>query len=200
MRVSRLSAFPALLVTSSALTGCTMMGYPSPVVPPPPTGSVSASAPADPTAEAYGDPAPDRGDLPREPLSRYGNPDSYEVDGRTYRPLSSGEGFVQEGLASWYGDEFAGRRTSSGEPFDPDLLTGAHRTIPLPSWVEVENLENGRRIVVRVNDRGPFADPDRRIIDLSEAAARELRMIGSGIARVRIRVLVSPERPADGGG
>jgi rare lipoprotein A len=188
--MSRLSAWTGSLVVSAALAGCTMVGFPSPVIPGP-TGPVEES-PSATGADVYGDPSPDAEALPREPLSPSGNPDSYEVDGHTYHVLADAEGYTQEGLASWYGEEFAGRRTSSGEPFDPDRLTAAHRTIPLPSWVEVENLDNGRRVVVRVNDRGPFADPDRRIIDLSEAAARELGMIGAGVARVRIEVLVTP--------
>jgi rare lipoprotein A len=182
---------------SLAIAGCTVVGYPSPIVPAPPAGTPEGDPEPEPV-EAYGDPGVDPTELPREPLSRYGNPESYEVNGRTYRPLRSGNGHVEEGLASWYGEEFAGRPTSSGETFDPDLLTAAHRTLPLPSWVEVENLDNGRRVVVRVNDRGPFADPDRRILDLSEAAARRIGMVGAGIARVRIRVLASPERSEGG--
>lgn len=134
----------------------------------------------------------DVGSLVPEPLAERGNPESYEVFGRTYRPLRVGNGYEEEGLASWYGDDFAGRPTSSGEPFDPDLLTAAHRTIPIPSWVEVTSLETGRRVVVRVNDRGPFADPERRIIDLSEEAARRLGILEAGVARVRLRVLVAP--------
>ena len=197
MRSLRLSVYGNALVASVALAGCTMVGYPSPVIPPAPAGS-SPSASGATSAEPSGVARVDPGELPREPLSRYGNPESYEVDGRTYRTLRSGEGYEEEGLASWYGDEFAGRRTSSGEPFDPDLLTAAHRTLPLPSWVEVENLDNGRTVIVRVNDRGPFADPERRIIDLSEAAARELAMIGAGVAPVRIRVLVSPGAASPG--
>ena len=103
------------------------------------------------------------------------------------------------GYASWYGEEFEGRPTSSGEIFDPELLTAAHRSLPLPTWVEVTNLENQRRVVLRVNDRGPFADTERRIIDVSEAAARRLGLIGVGVARVRVRAL-RPEELTRGGG
>lgn len=122
-----------------------------------------------------------------EPLARYGNMAQYEAMGRTYRTLSTSAGYQDEGMASWYGEEFHGRRTSSGEPYDMYAMTAAHPTLPLPSYVEVVNLDNGRRVVVRVNDRGPFhAD---RIIDVSYAAAHRLGMIGRGTARVRIRAL-----------
>lgn len=122
-----------------------------------------------------------------EPLSRYGNMAQYEAMGRTYRTLRTAEGYQAEGVASWYGEEFHGRRTSSGEPYDMYAMTAAHPTLPLPSYVEVVNLENGRRVVVRVNDRGPFHA--ERIIDVSYAAAHRLGMLGRGTARVRIRAL-----------
>jgi rare lipoprotein A len=91
------------------------------------------------------------------------------------------------GFASWYGARHAGRRTASGERFDPDALTAAHRTLPFGSRVRVTNLDNGRSVVVRINDRGPFADG--RILDLSEAAARAIGMTASGVARVRLELL-----------
>lgn len=94
-------------------------------------------------------------------------------------------GAFTEGRASWYGDEFAGRPTASGERFDPEALTAAHRTMRLPGWLEVSAPATGRMLVVRVNDRGPFADD--RLIDLSQGAARELGLSGDGEARVRIR-------------
>ena len=123
----------------------------------------------------------------REPRSRYGNPSRYTVAGRTYRVMKDSRGFVEEGIASWYGRKFHGRRTSSGEPYDMYAMTAAHKTLPLPTYVEVVNLDNGRRAIVRVNDRGPFkAD---RIIDLSYAAASRLGITGTGTARVRIRAL-----------
>lgn len=122
-----------------------------------------------------------------EPRSRYGNPDSYEVRGVTYHVLDSSEGYEAEGMASWYGEAFQGRRTSSGEPYDMYAMTAAHRTLPIPTYVEVTNLENGRTAVVRINDRGPFHDG--RIIDLSYAAARKLGVVGPGTARVRVRAL-----------
>jgi rare lipoprotein A len=122
-----------------------------------------------------------------EPLARYGNMAQYEAMGRTYRTLTTSVGYQAEGMASWYGEEFHGRRTSSGEPYDMYAMTAAHPTLPLPTYVEVVNVDNGRRVVVRVNDRGPFhAD---RIIDVSYAAAHRLGMLDRGTARVRIRAL-----------
>ena len=93
----------------------------------------------------------------------------------------------QEGIASYYGDAFQGRPTASGETFDKNLLTAAHRTLPLGTRARVTNLENGKSVEVRVNDRGPFAKA--RVIDLSEAAARKIGMIENGTARVRIEIL-----------
>ena len=94
---------------------------------------------------------------------------------------------TQDGTASYYGAAFAGRRTASGERFDPGAFTAAHRELPFGSRIRVTNLENGRSVVVRVNDRGPYADG--RIVDLSEAAARELGMLHSGVARVHLELL-----------
>ena len=126
--------------------------------------------------------------VPRyEPRSPYGNPPEYEVFGQRYRTLTSGEGFEERGLASWYGTKFHGRRTSSGEPYDMYAMTAAHKHLPLPSYVEVTNLDNGRSAVVRVNDRGPFVAG--RVIDLSYAAAHRLGVAESGLAPVHIRVV-----------
>ncbi len=107
---------------------------------------------------------------------------------RTYE-----EGDTQSGLASWYGEPFHGRKTSSGETFDMYEHTAAHRTLPFGTVLRVTNLENGREVTVRVNDRGPFVRG--RIVDLSYAAAKELRMMGSGVAKVEIEV-VSMEQVA----
>ena len=96
---------------------------------------------------------------------------AYQVRGRWYRPAEQ-PGYDETGLASWYGDQFNGRPTATGERFDMHALTAAHKTLPLPGLVEVTNLANGRRVVVRVNDRGPFVD--NRIIDLSRGAAEAL--------------------------
>ncbi len=94
---------------------------------------------------------------------------------------------VEEGMASWYGPNFAGRRTANGETFDPSQLTAAHRTLPFGTLVKVTNLNNSHSVIVRINDRGPFKD--NRVIDLSRAAAESIRMIGSGIAPVRVEIL-----------
>jgi len=126
--------------------------------------------------------------VPRaEAPSRYGNPPSYVVNGKRYYTLKSSRGFVQRGIASWYGSKFHGRRTSSGEPYDMYRMTAAHKTLPLPSYVEVTNLANGRRTVVRVNDRGPFHD--NRVIDLSYAAAKKLGIVAKGTGLVEIRTV-----------
>ncbi len=125
----------------------------------------------------------------KESPSRSGNMVEYEQSGRTYRVLESSQGYDERGLASWYGERFHGRPTSSGEPFDMNAFSAAHRTLPLPAWVRVTNLANGRSMVLRVNDRGPFSDPDRRIIDLSYAAAVRLGMVETGTAPVRVEAV-----------
>ena len=125
-----------------------------------------------------------------EPRARYGNNSPYEVFGKKYYVLDSGRGYVQRGIASWYGSKFHGRRTSSGEPYDMHLATAAHKTLPLPSYAEVTNLDNGRKVIVKINDRGPFKDG--RLIDLSYGAALRLGMIGTGTAPVEVRVIESP--------
>lgn len=126
--------------------------------------------------------------IPRdEPRSRYGNPDTYEVFGRTYRVSASADGYRERGKASWYGGKFHQRLTSSREPFDMYQLTAAHRSLPLPTYVRVTHLGNGRSVIVRVNDRGPFNE--RRIIDLSYAAAVRLDMVDEGEADVEVVAL-----------
>lgn len=126
--------------------------------------------------------------VPRvEPKSRYGNMKYYEVLGKRYEVMDSGKGFVQRGIASWYGEKFHGRKTSSGEIYDMYAMTAAHKTLPLPTYLEVKNLENGRKIVVRVNDRGPFHE--NRIVDLSYTAAIKLDIVRAGTGLVEIRVI-----------
>lgn len=122
-----------------------------------------------------------------EPLSRYGNPPTYKVRGKTYSVMKSANGFTEEGIASWYGTKFHGRKTSSGEPYNMYAMTAAHKTLPLPTYVEVTHKNNGRKIIVKVNDRGPFHEG--RIIDLSYAAARKLGVSGTGTGPVSIRVI-----------
>ena len=126
--------------------------------------------------------------VPRyEPRSRNGNPPFYDVMGKRYFVLSSSVGYVERGVASWYGPGFHKVRTSTGEPYDMYAMTAAHKTLPLPAYVRVTNLQNGRSIVVRVNDRGPFVG--NRIIDLSYTAAAKLDMLRNGTAMVEVRSL-----------
>lgn len=127
-----------------------------------------------------------------EPKSRYGNPVSYEQSGKRYRVLNSAKGYKEEGIASWYGTKFHGRRTSSGETYDMFKMTAAHKTLPLPTYAKVTNLENGRQIIVKINDRGPFAPG--RIIDLSYAAAHKLAMTKKGIAKVKVEAIIVPPK------
>ncbi len=112
---------------------------------------------------------------------------AYTVLGKTYRPLLSAAGFREEGIASWYGRDFHGKKTANGEIYNMYAMTAAHKILPLGTVVRVKHLGNGRSIVVRVNDRGPFVSG--RIIDLSYTAAKKLGMIGSGTARVRVEAL-----------
>jgi rare lipoprotein A len=116
-----------------------------------------------------------------------GNPSSYEVFGKRYKVRASSDGYHESGIASWYGRPFHGRPTSSGEVYDMDEMTAAHTSLPLPTWVEVTNLSNGKRVVVKVNDRGPFVA--NRVIDLSYGAAKALDIVRTGTARVEIRAL-----------
>jgi rare lipoprotein A len=122
-----------------------------------------------------------------EPMSRYGNPGAYKVDGRTYEVMTSSSGYRARGLASWYGTKFHSRRTSSGEDYDMYALTAAHKTLPLPTYVRVKNLSNGRQAIVKVNDRGPFHNG--RVIDLSYGAAAKLGLLPKGTAPVEIEAL-----------
>lgn len=171
MSRSRVAAAALALL---ALAGCAR----EPLRPAPPPVSV----PAVPS------PTPAESGVPREePRSAYGNPPFYEVGGRRYVVLGSAAGYVEQGVASWYGPDFHGGRTATGETYDMNAMTGAHPTLPLPTWVRVTNLENGRSVVVRLNDRGPFARD--RIIDLSRAAAQALDMVRAGTARVEVRSL-----------
>lgn len=191
----------AALVATPFLGGCTLVGYPAgdpgegpvPVrgADPVPSGAPdyrTDGPPRDPVADG-GTAAP--ADLPATMRSDAGR--TYEVFGVTYRVLDSAHGFVERGVASWYGQAFHGRPTASGETYDMHRLSAAHRTLPLHTWVEVTNLDNGRRLVVRVNDRGPFANTHERVIDLSWAAARELGVVGPGTAPVEIRALAADE-------
>ena len=142
--------------------------------------------------------APDVSQIPdaiprEEPRSASGNPPFYVVAGHRYVVLPSASGYVERGVASWYGTEFHGLRTSTGESYDMFAMTAAHKTLPLPCYARVTNLSNGRNVVVRINDRGPFVA--NRIIDLSYSAANRLDMIRNGTAFVQVEVL-SPSAPS----
>jgi len=149
-------------------------------------GHVKDSAPANYSKQW--DEIPDAVPVSVKP-SKYGNPHSYEVFGKTYYVKDYAEGFQQKGIASWYGNKFHGERTSSGEEYDMYAMTAAHKTLPIPVFVEVTNHDNGRKAVVKVNDRGPFHEG--RIIDLSYAAATKLGVAKTGTANVSIRVVTT---------
>jgi rare lipoprotein A len=126
--------------------------------------------------------------VPRpESRAAYGNKSVYEVWGKTYTVMDSAEGYRKTGTASWYGSKFHGRRTSSGEPYDMYKATAAHRNLPLPTYAEVTNLDNGRKVIVKINDRGPFHS--ERIIDLSYAAAVKIGIADQGTGRVEVRAI-----------
>lgn len=172
---------PALLLCL-VLAGCAA----PPVRVPEPVDGAPEHAPAD--LASLPDPVPRK-----EPRSARGNPPSYTVLGRTYRVMGSADGYLATGIASWYGRKFHGRPTSSGEAFDMFQLTAAHRNLPLPTYVKVTNLHNGRTAIVRVNDRGPFHGD--RLIDVSYAAAVKLGFDKQGTARVRVEA-ADTEDPA----
>jgi len=149
----------------------------TPPVPPPPAADV-----------------PDA--VPRvEPRSSHGNPPFYDVNGQRYTILASADNFVERGVASWYGPDFHGHNTSSGEVYDMYAMTAAHRTLPIPCYARVTNLSNGRSVVVRINDRGPFVA--NRIIDLSYSAASRLDIVRTGTAFVELRTISAGEATAE---
>jgi rare lipoprotein A len=147
-----------------------------------------APAPAVPAPTSPGDIASIPDAVPRvEPLSTKGNPAFYDVMGQRYYVMNSASGYIERGVASWYGPGFHKEFTSNGEPYDMYGMTAAHKTLPLPTYVQVTNLTNGKSVVVRVNDRGPFKTG--RIIDLSYTAASKLDMVRAGTALVEVRAL-----------
>jgi rare lipoprotein A len=177
-----------LLLLAALLAGC---------VSPPAVDSAQRPPPREPEDGPPPTEPPDLVNLPDpiprvEPRSARGNPPSYTVFGQTYRVMDSAAGYYATGMASWYGSKFHGRLTSSGEPYDMFQLTAAHRSLPIPTYVRVTNLDNGRASIVRVNDRGPFHSD--RIIDLSYAAAVKLGFADRGTARVRVEVLERTSR------
>ncbi len=168
-----------VILVLSTLSGCTLVG-------------VGARSPPLTSADGINfDEIPDA--IPQaEFKSRSGNPETYVIEGVTYRVMDTSDGYREEGIASWYGGYFHGRRTSSGDVYDMYLMTAAHKSLPLPTYVRVTNLENGSSVVLRVNDRGPFVED--RIIDLSYTAATKLGMAQQGTARVEVVALDPPAR------
>ena len=124
-----------------------------------------------------------------EPRSRGGNKSPYTVFDKTYTVLDSAVGYKEAGLASWYGKKFHGRKTSNGERYNMYAVSAAHKSLPIPTFVKVTNQENGKTLIVRVNDRGPFHEG--RIIDLSYAAALKLGVVEHGTARVVVEALTA---------
>jgi rare lipoprotein A len=186
VNAGRALAAPLGLIIAVALAACSSTprepAVPAPIPTPPPVPAGPPPAP---------DGVPDA--VPRiEPRARSGNPPFYDVFGKRYYVLSSSVGYWERGVASWYGPGFHKVRTSTGEPYDMYGMTAAHRTLPLPAYVRVTNLQNGRSVVVRVNDRGPFVG--NRIIDLSYTAAAKLDMLRNGTAMVEIRT-IDPTAP-----
>ncbi len=164
------------------LAACATPHRPPPAPTPTPT----------PPANVTGMPEP----VPRaEPRSASGNPPFYEVAGHRYIVLASAAGYRERGVASWYGPDFHGLKTATGERYDMFAMTAAHKTLPIPCYARVTNLSNGRSVLVRINDRGPFVA--NRIIDLSYTAASRLDMIRNGTAFVDVEV-ISPASPSSG--
>ncbi len=164
-----------------ALTGCSIASRkpaapaPSEAVPPPPANPES-------TADA----------VPRrEPRSAHGNPPFYSVLGKRYVVMATADGYLERGVASWYGPTFHGESTSNGEKYNMYAMSAAHKTLPLPTYARVTNLKNGRSIVVRINDRGPFVA--NRLIDLSYSAAVKLDMLKEGTTLVEVKALTVQE-------
>jgi rare lipoprotein A len=180
------SAVRALVIVSAGLLlgACGSREVQKPEQPPEP---VPQPAPTD--AAAIPDAVPRR-----EPRSPFGNPVFYQVLGARYYVLADSQGYRERGVASWYGPGFHQGRTSSGETYDMNKMTAAHKTLPLPCFAQVTNLKNGKSVVVRINDRGPFVA--NRLIDLSYAAASKLDMLREGTTLVEVRTLEAPDTPA----
>ncbi|MGC3982492.1 MAG: septal ring lytic transglycosylase RlpA family protein [Steroidobacteraceae bacterium] len=183
------------LVCSLLLGGCFTTTPPPQTIPAPP--SPTPTTPTTPTPSTTKSLAellamPDA--VPRiEQLSKRGNPAFYEVLGKRYFVMSSAAGYVERGVASWYGPGFHEEFTSNGEPYDMYGMTAAHKTLPLPSFVQVTNLANGKSVVLRVNDRGPFKEG--RIINLSYTAAAKLDTLRAGTALVEVRAITPGQGP-----
>lgn len=172
----------ALVACALALAGCSITAHRPATPPAAPGPAPAASVPAPPADIGAADAVPRP-----EPRSAHGNPAFYDVFGQRYYVLPSAEGYLERGVASWYGPTFHGGNTSSGELYDMYGMSAAHKTLPLPTYARVTNLKNGKSVIVRINDRGPFVA--NRLIDLSYTAAAKLDMIQGGTTLVEVRAL-----------
>lgn len=183
------SRFSGILLLSAWLSACSWVAGPG--ITPTAQGKDSA-----PKRQIHPDSIADA--VPRrDVITASGNTSPYMVFGKQYELLTDYRGYREQGIASWYGTKFHGRLTSNGEVYDLYQMTAAHKTLPIPVYVRVTNLENGRSTVVRVNDRGPFHGD--RLIDLSYAAAVKLGYAEKGTARVEIAVIDLDNKPAQAG-
>lgn len=199
LRFTPNGAYSTLLPACLPLAACCLllMTLLSACGTPPKSVTAPATIPARPAQDGAPVNPPDIAALPEpvprvEPRGKYGNPPSYTVFGQRYTVMENSAGYVERGIASWYGTKFHGQYTSSREPYDMYAFTAAHKTLPIPCYVRVTNLRNGRSLIVRVNDRGPFVD--NRLIDLSYAAATRLGILGEGTGLVEVRV-IDPAAP-----
>ena len=168
MRVLRQAALAAVLLVFAACSSTPRHGS-ARTTPPPPSGTVPDAVPR------------------AEPRSSHGNPPFYEVYGQRYQVRASADNYVERGVASWYGPDFQGHDTSTGERYDMYGMTAAHKTLPIPCYARITNLSNGRSVIVRINDRGPFVA--NRIVDLSYSAATRLDIVRTGTAFVELRTV-----------
>ncbi len=187
LKVRKGAASFALLFLAASLAGCTFLGEERKEAAAPAVEAVPSSAPA---VREVVPPEPPKPEL-APPTSqarkqnKMGKP--YQACGKTYHPLLTAQGYEEKGIASWYGPSFHGRHTSCGEVFDMFKVSAAHKLLPMHTKVKVTNLENGKSLILTVNDRGPFIPG--RVLDLSYAAAKILAMVDKGLARIRIRTL-----------
>ena len=179
-----------------SLAACSAVALPTPI---PPSSSSRYSIDQDRAPSRNIDPATILNVVP-EPITRTmaGNRSPYSVLGKTYQVLPTEEGYRERGVASWYGEKFHGHKTSNGEVFDMYQVSAAHKSLPIPSFLQVTNLDNNRSIVVRVNDRGPFHGD--RIVDLSYAAALKLGYAERGTARVELEAIIANGSDSDRAG
>jgi len=190
-----------IIASLVALAGCAQRAAPRPAAAPPAPKSAapakSGSRYSQDQDSTPGGPPPDVSKIPEpvpkgEPRSQYGNKSPYTVLGETYEVLPEANGYVERGIASWYGNKFHGFTTSTFEKYDMYAYSAASKTLPLPSYARVTNLENGHSVIVRVNDRGPFVQ--NRVIDLSYVAAVKIGVWPKGTAMVEVRA-IDPAHP-----